>query len=107
MILETVIVGALETNCYILGCQRTGRAIVIDPGDDPNDILRVLSRHHLSIDRLVATHAHFDHLLSARPLQEIVGAPSIWPKRTAGTASHAAHGTTWIGCDSGTSRSAW
>jgi hydroxyacylglutathione hydrolase len=75
MILETVIVGALEANCYILGCERTRQAIVIDPGDDPNDILRVLKRHRLSVERLVVTHAHFDHLLAARPLQQSTGAP--------------------------------
>ena len=75
MILETLIVGPLETNCYVLGCERTRQAIVIDPGDDPNDILGVLKRHGLSVERLVVTHAHFDHLLAARPLQETTRAP--------------------------------
>ena len=75
MILETVIVGALQTNCYVLGCERTGRAIVVDPGDDPSDILEVLRRHRLTLDRLVLTHAHFDHVLAARPLQDATGAP--------------------------------
>jgi hydroxyacylglutathione hydrolase len=75
MILETIVVGLLETNCYVLGCERTRQAIVIDPGDDPSDILEVLGRHHLSLERLVATHAHFDHLLAVRALQEATGAP--------------------------------
>ena len=75
MILETIVVGLLETNCYVLGCDRTRQAIVIDPGDDPSDILEVLGRHHLSLERLVATHAHFDHLLAVRALQEATGAP--------------------------------
>jgi hydroxyacylglutathione hydrolase len=74
MILETIVVGMLETNCYVLGCERTRQAIVIDPGDDPSDILEVLGRHHLSLERLVATHAHFDHLLAVRALQEATGA---------------------------------
>jgi glyoxylase-like metal-dependent hydrolase (beta-lactamase superfamily II) len=75
MILETLAVGALETNCYVLGCERTRQGIVIDPGDDPADILEVLGRHRLSLERLVATHAHFDHLLAVGPLQEATGAP--------------------------------
>jgi hydroxyacylglutathione hydrolase len=75
MILETIVVGMLETNCYVLGCERTRQAIVIDPGDDPADILEVLGRHHLSLERLIATHAHFDHLLAVRALQEATGAP--------------------------------
>jgi glyoxylase-like metal-dependent hydrolase (beta-lactamase superfamily II) len=79
MILETVVVGALETNCYILGCERTRQAIVIDPGDDPTDILGVLRRLRLSLERMIATHAHFDHLLAARPLHEMTGAPLYLP----------------------------
>jgi hydroxyacylglutathione hydrolase len=75
MILETIVVGALQTNCYILGCERTRQAVVIDPGDDPSDILEVLRRHRLSLERLVVTHAHFDHLLAASPLQDATGAP--------------------------------
>ena len=79
MIVETVVVGALETNCYVLGSERTRQAIVIDPGDDPSEILDVLRRHRLSLERLVVTHAHFDHLLGARPLQEATGAPFYLP----------------------------
>jgi hydroxyacylglutathione hydrolase len=75
MILETVVVGALETNCYVLGCERSLRAIVIDPGDDPSEILGALRRYGLTLGRLIATHAHFDHLLAARVLQESTGAP--------------------------------
>jgi hydroxyacylglutathione hydrolase len=75
MILETIVVGALQTNCYILGCERARQAVVIDPGDDPSDILEVLRRHRLSLERLVVTHAHFDHLLAASPLQDATGAP--------------------------------
>jgi hydroxyacylglutathione hydrolase len=75
MILETVVVGALETNCYVLGCERTRQAIVIDPGDDPAEILGTLSRRSLTLGRLIATHAHFDHILAVRQLQESTGAP--------------------------------
>jgi hydroxyacylglutathione hydrolase len=75
MLVETVVVGALQTNCYVLGCERTRQAIVIDPGDDTSVILGVMRRHHLSLERLAVTHAHFDHLLAARPLQEATGAP--------------------------------
>ena len=79
MILETVAVGALETNCYVLGCERTRQAIVIDPGDDASEILAVLRRLGLNLERMVVTHAHFDHLLAARPLHEETGAPLYVP----------------------------
>jgi hydroxyacylglutathione hydrolase len=75
MISETLVVGSLGTNCYVLGCERTRQAIVIDPGDDDAAIMRALKRHDLALALLVVTHAHFDHILAARPLQEATGAP--------------------------------
>lgn len=73
MILSTLPVGALQVNCYVVGCERTRRAIVIDPGDQAPDILKALARHGLTLDRILGTHAHFDHLLACRPLQEATG----------------------------------
>jgi glyoxylase-like metal-dependent hydrolase (beta-lactamase superfamily II) len=68
--LDTLAVGALQVNCYVLGCERTGRAAVIDPGDNPPAILAALRRRRLTLDRILLTHAHFDHLLAARALGE-------------------------------------
>ncbi len=74
MIVETIVVGALQVNCYLLGCERAQQAIVIDPGDNPAAILRALQRYGLSLAKIIATHAHFDHVLAARRLQEATGA---------------------------------
>lgn len=68
-------VGALQVNCYVLGCEQTRQAIVIDPGDNASAIQNALKRHHLQLDRILATHAHFDHLLACRDLQAATGAP--------------------------------
>jgi glyoxylase-like metal-dependent hydrolase (beta-lactamase superfamily II) len=73
MILETIVVGALQVNCYVLGCERTRLAVVIDPGDNADAIQTVLRQHGLTLDRIIATHAHFDHVLAARFLQEATG----------------------------------
>jgi glyoxylase-like metal-dependent hydrolase (beta-lactamase superfamily II) len=74
MILETLAVGALQVNCYVVGCEATRQAIVIDPGDNLRAIQAVLRRHQLTAVRILATHAHFDHVLAARSLQEVTGA---------------------------------
>jgi hydroxyacylglutathione hydrolase len=74
MILETIVVGPLQVNCYVLGCEVTREALVIDPGDDAPAILAALRRHNLKPTRLLATHAHFDHVLAARPLQDATAA---------------------------------
>lgn len=71
----TLPVGPLQVNCYVLGCEQTGKAIVIDPGDNASAILDALQRHNLRLDRILATHAHFDHLLGCRDLQTATGAP--------------------------------
>ncbi|MGC8781047.1 MAG: MBL fold metallo-hydrolase [Anaerolineae bacterium] len=75
MILETLPVGALEVNCYVLGCERTRQAVVIDPGDNARAIQAVLQRHGLTLAAILATHAHFDHVLAGRPLQRATAAP--------------------------------
>lgn len=74
-ILQTLVVGPLQVNCYLVGCTRTRQAIAIDPGDDPTGIQRALRSHDLTLTQIVVTHAHFDHLLAVRPLQQATGAP--------------------------------
>jgi hydroxyacylglutathione hydrolase len=75
MLIETIPVGPLQVNCYVLGCERTRQAIVIDPGDEAEVILAALKRSELRLAQILATHAHFDHLLACRELQELTGAP--------------------------------
>jgi glyoxylase-like metal-dependent hydrolase (beta-lactamase superfamily II) len=75
MIVTVLPVGALQVNCYVLGCERTRLGIVIDPGDQAADILRALKRHDLRLDRILATHGHFDHLMACREVHEATGAP--------------------------------
>ena len=61
MIFETVVVGPLMVNCFILGCESTGEGLILDPGDDADLILEAVSRHGLKILNVVNTHGHFDH----------------------------------------------
>ena len=75
MFIETIPVGVLQVNCYVLSCEATRQAIVIDPGDEAEAILAALAQHGLTLTCILATHAHFDHLLACRELQERTGAP--------------------------------
>ncbi len=102
MIFETLAVGMLEVNCYVLGCERTQRAVVIDPGDEAPAILRTLQRHGLTLDRILATHAHFDHLLGCRPLMETTGAPFyVHPGDRPLVAAMQRTSMAWLGYDPG------
>lgn len=61
MILESVVVGPLMVNCYVLGCENSREGVVVDPGDDTDRILEAVSRHGLKVVAVINTHGHFDH----------------------------------------------
>ena len=75
MILETLVVGPLAVNCYVLGDEKTHEGIVVDPGDDARQIIAAIKRHQLKIAAIVNTHAHFDHVGALNELREFTGAP--------------------------------
>jgi glyoxylase-like metal-dependent hydrolase (beta-lactamase superfamily II) len=62
MILETICVGQVEVNCYIIACGPDSRAIIIDPGGDKQKIERVLKKYNLKPAFIINTHGHFDHI---------------------------------------------
>lgn len=74
MIFETVVVGPLEVNCFILGCEDTGEGVVIDPGADGERILAAVDRLGLKISHVINTHGHFDHVGGNRAVLAATGA---------------------------------
>ena len=63
-IVKTIVVGGIQTNCYVVKCPETGATLVIDPGDDHELIEKGLTR----VDFVVYTHGHFDHVGAAAHL---------------------------------------
>ena len=70
MVVDTFQVGPLACNCTILGDEESGRAIVIDPGDDAEQILDRITDHNLTLVAMIATHAHIDHVSAVADLQD-------------------------------------
>lgn len=62
MILETVCVGSMQVNCYILACAKSNPAIIIDPGAEARKIKQILDRHKLKPAFIINTHGHYDHI---------------------------------------------
>lgn len=62
MILETVIVGPMQVNCYILALQDNSGCLIIDPGAEEGKIRRILDTHSLKPELVINTHGHFDHI---------------------------------------------
>jgi glyoxylase-like metal-dependent hydrolase (beta-lactamase superfamily II) len=77
MIHEIVPVGPLQCNCSIVGDEVTREAIVIDPGDDIDDVLALVRKHNLQVKQIVITHAHIDHVGGAMKLRAATGAPIL------------------------------
>jgi glyoxylase-like metal-dependent hydrolase (beta-lactamase superfamily II) len=67
----------IQANCYVLGDEATGEAIVIDPGGDTAVILRTLQARKLKPVALVATHGHFDHVEGLAGMKRATGAPIL------------------------------
>ena len=74
IILESFPVGPLQCNCSIIGCKETGEAAVVDPGGDVDNILALCKKYGLKVKYLLHTHAHFDHILGSRAMQEATAA---------------------------------
>jgi len=62
MILETVCVGSMQVNCYILAGASNSLSIIIDPGDEEDRIRGVLNKHRLNPAFIINTHGHYDHI---------------------------------------------
>ena len=77
MIHEIFPVGPLQCNCSIIGDEATREGMVIDPGDDIDEILALIRKHHLQIKQIVITHAHIDHVGGAMKLRAATGAPVL------------------------------
>jgi glyoxylase-like metal-dependent hydrolase (beta-lactamase superfamily II) len=74
MQIETLVVGPLQVNCFIVGCAKTREALVVDPGDEAERILKRLRANGLQLKLVVNTHGHFDHIGGNRLLVEESGA---------------------------------
>src|SRR6516225_3794544 len=77
MIHEILPVGPLQCNCSIIGDETTREAMVIDPGDEIEDILALVKKHNLQVKQIVITHAHIDHVGGAMKLRAATGAPIL------------------------------
>src|SRR2546423_186859 len=76
MIHEILPVGPLQCNCSVIGDEATREAMVIDPGDDIEDVLAIIRKHNLQVKQIVIPHAHIDHVGGAMKLRTATGAPT-------------------------------
>jgi hydroxyacylglutathione hydrolase len=96
MIHEILPVGLLQCNCSIFGDEASKEAIVIDPGDNLDEIHSVLTKHRLHVKAIVITHAHIDHIGGAAKLRATTGAPVYMNSKDEELARHLDMQAAWL-----------
>jgi glyoxylase-like metal-dependent hydrolase (beta-lactamase superfamily II) len=77
LIIKTLVVGPIQANCFILGCEETLEAVVIDPGEEADRILHALAESKLTVKYIINTHGHMDHVSANKRMHEATGAPIL------------------------------
>ena len=75
MLIKTLPVGHLETNCYVVTDENTLECVIIDPGAESNTILNYIEENNLKPKAIFITHGHFDHVMALSAVLEATGAP--------------------------------
>jgi hydroxyacylglutathione hydrolase len=75
MIVETRAVGPFFKNGFLVGCETTREAVLIDPGDEVSDLLAVAASRSLAIRHILLTHAHVDHVTGVAAAKRALGVP--------------------------------
>jgi len=75
MILETQAVGPFFKNGFVVGCETTHEAVLIDPGDEVKSLLTFAERSALTIRHILLTHAHVDHVTGVAAAKRALGVP--------------------------------
>jgi hydroxyacylglutathione hydrolase len=77
---RTFTVGAIAENCYLLRRDDSDRALIVDPGDEAERILSAVKELGLTVEAILVTHCHFDHIGAVAPVARETGAPVYCPQ---------------------------
>jgi glyoxylase-like metal-dependent hydrolase (beta-lactamase superfamily II) len=75
MIIESRAVGPFMKNGFVVGCEATRDAVIIDPGDEVQDLLSFVEQNGLTVRHILLTHAHVDHITGVGAAKKALGAP--------------------------------
>jgi hydroxyacylglutathione hydrolase len=74
-------VGPVQENCYVVRADAEAkRAVIVDPGDEPERLLAAIDALDVQIEAILITHCHFDHIGAVAPVARATGAPVYVPE---------------------------
>jgi hydroxyacylglutathione hydrolase len=73
-------VGPVQENCFLVRRDDSDRALIVDPGDEAERILKPVEELGLTVEAILVTHCHFDHIGAVAPVAEATGAPVYCPE---------------------------
>ena len=74
MLVETMTVGFVQTNCYLAYHEITREGFLVDPGDNAPRIIDTINRLHIQVKYIFLTHSHFDHIMALADVSAVTGA---------------------------------
>lgn len=77
---QTLTVGPIAENCFVLRREGSGRGLVVDPGEDADRILAAVEEMGVKVEAILITHCHFDHIGAVAPVATVTGAPVYCPE---------------------------
>lgn len=72
-------VTAFQQNCSLLMCEKTRKAALVDPGGEPDRLIKALNDYGVTLEKIFLTHGHLDHVGAAQDLAELLNVPIIGP----------------------------
>jgi hydroxyacylglutathione hydrolase len=77
---QMLTVGPVAENCFVLRREGSGSGLIVDPGEEPDRILKTVEEMGVRVEAILLTHCHFDHIGAVTPVATITGAPVYCPK---------------------------
>ena len=75
--IHTLVLGRLQTNCYVVWAEGSASCVVVDPASDPDKILDFVKGKGLTLEAILLTHGHFDHVGAVEALRSATGC-ALW-----------------------------
>lgn len=75
IIIDSIVVGPVQTNVYVVGCAATKKGAIVDAGGNAAGLLGLADKHGLSVEMILQTHAHIDHVAAIPEVKRATGAP--------------------------------